>query len=187
VSCQFHIPSTLLRGKIAQYPLDRRLGGPQSWSWWHGERKFLILLWTELWSLHHPACSQVVYWPHCKVPMYRGTWYKLRKLHLEAYLLIPIKLTLYILYIHIKDLYRIVTLIWRVTGFQDWRVTFTEVILQKYICTKHVTHQRCCLYLMSCLSEEYSFYSLLTSHYPLFGTGQNFKLRTVNRVWQINM
>jgi hypothetical protein len=40
------------------------------------KRKFLILL----------------------VPVYRGTGYKIRKLHLEAYLLISIKLTLYIIY-----------------------------------------------------------------------------------------
>jgi hypothetical protein len=32
VSCQLHTPAALPRGKSPRYPLDRRLGGPQSWS-----------------------------------------------------------------------------------------------------------------------------------------------------------
>jgi hypothetical protein len=29
-------------GKSPRYPLDRRLGGPQNWSGWHGEEKILV-------------------------------------------------------------------------------------------------------------------------------------------------
>jgi hypothetical protein len=32
VSGQIHAPTALLPGREPQYPLDRRLGGPQSWS-----------------------------------------------------------------------------------------------------------------------------------------------------------
>jgi hypothetical protein len=32
MSSYFHAPATLTLGKELQYPLDRRLGGPQSWS-----------------------------------------------------------------------------------------------------------------------------------------------------------
>jgi hypothetical protein len=38
-SGQFHTPTTLPQGKIPWYPLDRRLGGPQSHSGHGGEEK----------------------------------------------------------------------------------------------------------------------------------------------------
>jgi hypothetical protein len=41
VSGQLQAPSALPPGKEPRYPLDRRLGGPQSRSGWHGEVKIL--------------------------------------------------------------------------------------------------------------------------------------------------
>jgi hypothetical protein len=41
VSGQLHVPALYPRGKSPQYPVGRRLGGPQSWSGQHGE---LIIL-----------------------------------------------------------------------------------------------------------------------------------------------
>jgi hypothetical protein len=52
------------RGKIPQYPLDRRLGGPQSWSGRHGEVKILAPTGTQTPTSGHPACSQSLYQPH---------------------------------------------------------------------------------------------------------------------------
>jgi hypothetical protein len=39
VSCQLHGPAALSKGKSRRYPLDRRLGGPQSRSGRDGEEK----------------------------------------------------------------------------------------------------------------------------------------------------
>jgi hypothetical protein len=39
VSGQLHVPATLSPGKEPRYPLDRRLGGPQSRSGRDGEEK----------------------------------------------------------------------------------------------------------------------------------------------------
>jgi hypothetical protein len=39
VSGQLHVPAALLLEKDPRYPLDRRLGGPQSWSGHGGEEK----------------------------------------------------------------------------------------------------------------------------------------------------
>jgi hypothetical protein len=39
MSGQLHDPAALLPGKQPRYPLDRRLGGPQSWSGRGGEEK----------------------------------------------------------------------------------------------------------------------------------------------------
>jgi hypothetical protein len=44
----------------AQYPLDRRLGGPRSWSGHTGYRK-IICLWQGS-NLSHPVCSQTICW-----------------------------------------------------------------------------------------------------------------------------
>jgi hypothetical protein len=41
VSDQFHAPATLPREKSPRYPLDRKLGGPQSRSGRRGEEKNL--------------------------------------------------------------------------------------------------------------------------------------------------
>jgi hypothetical protein len=41
VSDQFHSPVAFRRGNNSRYPLDRRLGGPQSRSGQHGEEKIL--------------------------------------------------------------------------------------------------------------------------------------------------
>jgi hypothetical protein len=38
---QLHAPATLHPGKESRYPLDRRLGGPQTRSWRYGEDKNL--------------------------------------------------------------------------------------------------------------------------------------------------
>jgi hypothetical protein len=43
VSGQFHAPDVLPRGNRARFPLDRRLGGPQSWSRRCGEEKNLAM------------------------------------------------------------------------------------------------------------------------------------------------
>jgi hypothetical protein len=39
VSGQLHAPAALPQGKSPWYPLDRKLGGPQSWSGHNGEEK----------------------------------------------------------------------------------------------------------------------------------------------------
>jgi hypothetical protein len=49
------------RGKSPQYPLDRRLGGPQTWSGQRGEEKILPLLGLKLRSLGRPTRSQSLY------------------------------------------------------------------------------------------------------------------------------
>jgi len=37
MSGQLYAPATLPLGKKSQYPLDRKLGGPQSWSGYSGK------------------------------------------------------------------------------------------------------------------------------------------------------
>jgi hypothetical protein len=56
VSSQLHVPATSLPGKESRYPLDRRLGGPQSWSGYRGEK-----IPSPCWDLNpdHPARSPV--------------------------------------------------------------------------------------------------------------------------------
>jgi hypothetical protein len=39
MSGQHHVPAALLPGTESPVPLDRRLGGPQSWSGLRGEKK----------------------------------------------------------------------------------------------------------------------------------------------------
>jgi hypothetical protein len=43
VSGQLHAPAALPPGKAPRYPMDRRLGGPQSWSGRRGVEKNLAL------------------------------------------------------------------------------------------------------------------------------------------------
>jgi hypothetical protein len=50
------------RRKSPRYPLDRRLGGPQSRSGRRGEEKILTLPGLELRTLSRPARSQSLYW-----------------------------------------------------------------------------------------------------------------------------
>jgi hypothetical protein len=49
------------RGKSPQYPLDRRLGGPQSQSGRHGEMKILAPTRAQTPTPGHPARSQSLY------------------------------------------------------------------------------------------------------------------------------
>jgi len=50
-------------GKSLQYPLDRRLGGPQSWSGQSGEEKHSQSpLRIKPPNPDHPACSQLLFW-----------------------------------------------------------------------------------------------------------------------------
>jgi hypothetical protein len=59
VSGQLHVPAALLRGKRPWYPLDRRLGGPQSRSGRGGEEKNSQLSpGIEPPNPDHSACSQ---------------------------------------------------------------------------------------------------------------------------------
>jgi hypothetical protein len=51
------------RGRIPQYPLDRRLGGPKSQSGRYGEVKILDLTGTRTPTLSRPARSQTLYIP----------------------------------------------------------------------------------------------------------------------------
>jgi hypothetical protein len=51
-----------LLGKGLWYPLDRRLGGPQSQSGWHGEEKILDPTRAQTLTPGHPACSLSLYW-----------------------------------------------------------------------------------------------------------------------------
>jgi hypothetical protein len=53
--------ATLPPGKEPKYPLDRRLGGPQSWSGRDGEMKILDLTATRTPTLCHTAHSQLLY------------------------------------------------------------------------------------------------------------------------------
>jgi hypothetical protein len=46
-----HILSTFLQGKSPHYPLNRRLGRPQSWSGYFGEKKKYLVLDCPLHSL----------------------------------------------------------------------------------------------------------------------------------------
>jgi hypothetical protein len=39
---QFHSPAALIRGERPRYPLDRSLGGPQSWTGRGGEENPII-------------------------------------------------------------------------------------------------------------------------------------------------
>jgi hypothetical protein len=48
-----------------QYPLDRRLGGPQSLCGRCGDQKIVDLTKTQTPTLIHPACSQSLYRLHC--------------------------------------------------------------------------------------------------------------------------
>jgi len=58
-SGELHAPAALSPGKSPHYPLDRRLGGPQSWSGWGGkEKKSQHFPYQEL-NPSHPACSLV--------------------------------------------------------------------------------------------------------------------------------
>jgi hypothetical protein len=67
VSGQLHVPAALPPGKVPRYPLDRRLGGPQSRSGRCGEEKNLALhgnrtrivqpVATPLYGLSHPDSS----------------------------------------------------------------------------------------------------------------------------------
>jgi hypothetical protein len=61
VSGQLHAPTALPRGKSPRYPLDRRLGGPQSGLDDLEKRKFLTPPGLELQSLSRPARSQSLY------------------------------------------------------------------------------------------------------------------------------
>jgi hypothetical protein len=55
VMCQLRVHAPLYRGNILRYPLDRRVGGFQSWSGRGGEeKKFHHCPWQEL-SPGHPA------------------------------------------------------------------------------------------------------------------------------------
>jgi hypothetical protein len=64
VSGQCHALDVLYaRGKDPRYPLDRRLGGPQSQSGHRGYSKNLLpLSGIEPRSLSRPVCSQTLYW-----------------------------------------------------------------------------------------------------------------------------
>jgi hypothetical protein len=60
-------------GKSPRYPLDRRLGGPQSWSGRHGEVKILASPGLELGFLRPPARSQSLYrLSYPSSPYFRG-------------------------------------------------------------------------------------------------------------------
>jgi hypothetical protein len=61
VSGQFHAQAALPSRKEPQYPLDRRLGGPQSRSGRRGEEKILTLQGLELRPLGRPSRSQSLY------------------------------------------------------------------------------------------------------------------------------
>jgi len=52
-SSQLHAPTALS-------PLNRRLGGQQSWSWNFGEKIFLAPVTSQ--TPHHPECSLVTIW-----------------------------------------------------------------------------------------------------------------------------
>jgi hypothetical protein len=60
VSGQIHAPAALPPGKQLRYPLDRRLGGPQSQSGPYGEEKNRLLLQgIEPWLIGRPALTDV--------------------------------------------------------------------------------------------------------------------------------
>jgi hypothetical protein len=67
-------------GKTCRYPLDKRLGGPQSWSWmWWRREKFCLC--QEL-NLSHPAHGPSLYWiSSILVP-------SVRQYHLHIYIFI---------------------------------------------------------------------------------------------------
>jgi hypothetical protein len=60
VSGQLHVPAALPPRIGPQYPLDRRLGGPQSWSRRRGEENILALPGLELRPLGRPARSHCI-------------------------------------------------------------------------------------------------------------------------------
>jgi hypothetical protein len=80
VSCPGY---TLLLGKDPQYPLDRRLGGPQSWSGQRLEKNPLPLLVIEPRSSGCPICSLTLYWLSYPAPEKNRTD---KKIHQEAFI-----------------------------------------------------------------------------------------------------
>jgi hypothetical protein len=62
-------------GKEPRYPLDMRLGGPQSWSDDVEKRTFFTLPGLELRPLCHPACSQSLYRLRCPGSISQGLKY----------------------------------------------------------------------------------------------------------------
>jgi hypothetical protein len=50
------------QGKSPSYLLGRKLGGPQNWSGWCGEEKFMTLPGLQPWPLSHSAHRQSLYW-----------------------------------------------------------------------------------------------------------------------------
>jgi hypothetical protein len=65
---------TLLLGKDPRYPLDRRLGGPQSWSGQRLEKNPLPLLVIEPRSSGCPICSLTLYWLSYPAPEKKQAW-----------------------------------------------------------------------------------------------------------------
>jgi hypothetical protein len=61
VSGQLHAPAALSRRKNPRYPLDRRLGEPQSRSGLPGGEKILVPTGTRTPTLGRPASSQSLY------------------------------------------------------------------------------------------------------------------------------
>jgi hypothetical protein len=84
VSGQLHAPTALPPGKSSRYPLDRRLGVPQSRSGRHGEVKILDSTGTRTATPRCPANSQPLYrlsYPAChsKAPINSVmTWWNTR-------------------------------------------------------------------------------------------------------------
>jgi len=68
-----NLRSSQLHALTALFPLNRRLGGQQSWSWNFGEKIFLAPVTSQ--TLDHPACSLVTVWTilfQIIVPSYRN-------------------------------------------------------------------------------------------------------------------
>jgi hypothetical protein len=61
VSGQLHAPAALPLEKAPQYPLERRLGGPQNWYGCRGEEKVLDPTGTQTLTPRHIAYSQLLY------------------------------------------------------------------------------------------------------------------------------
>jgi hypothetical protein len=68
------------RGKSPRYPLDRRLGGPQSQSGRYGEEKILTLLGLELWPIgtRYTNCATLARLPYMEAI---SIMHNLRTLH----------------------------------------------------------------------------------------------------------
>jgi hypothetical protein len=62
MSCQLHAPATLYPGKDPRYPLDRKLGGPQSRSGRGGEEKNYQLLPRLEPPIVQPVVQLYTYW-----------------------------------------------------------------------------------------------------------------------------